>query len=384
MPKSYKTCEIMQQAKYITVEQIENGLDHNAVKDYAWILHDKDILENGELKEPHYHIMIRFKDSVPTQSICNWFNIKENYIERIKGRFADALAYLTHKNKPEKYQYLDEEVKSNFDFQKEVESATKKQSYDKRRQEIIEQIQQGVIREYNYTKHITAEEYDRYKRNIDNAFKYRIDALEGVERNMECIFIYGDSGAGKTTYAKQLADNKGYSYYVSSGSNDVLDNYKGQDCIILDDLRPSCMNLSDLLKMLDNHTASTVKSRFKNKVLECKMIIITTTLPIDTFFNNVFSEEKETVIQLKRRCKMYIHLTVERMYVNLYQEKSRQYMQIAEYENPIALQFRAKDMTQDEALEYVENFLGETLNGVKKIRENQGDFMIDENHNIVF
>ena len=40
--------------------------------------------------------------------------------------------------------------------------------------------------------------------------------------------------------------------------------------------------------------------------------------------------------------------------------------------------------SSDEALEYVENFLGETLNGVKKIRENQGDFMIDENHNIVF
>lgn len=384
MAKTYKNCEISQQLDYMSEEDIIKGLDHNAIKDYAYILHDKDVLEDGTPKKPHWHIMIRFKNSVPDTSICNWFNIKPNYIENVHTKFDYAIAYLTHKIAPNKYQYLEENVKSNFDFKKAIEKVEKKKTYDQRRQEIIEQIQQGIIREYNYTKHITAEEYDRYKRNIDNAFKYRIDALEGVERNMECIFIYGDSGAGKTTYAKQLAENKGYSYYVSSGSNDVLDNYKGQDCIILDDLRPSCMNLSDLLKMLDNHTASTVKSRFKNKVLECKMIIITTTLPIDTFFNNVFSEEKETVIQLKRRCKMYIHLTVDKMYVSLYQEKSRQYMQIAEYENPIALQFKAKDMTQDEALQYVENFLGETLSGVKKIRENQGEFMIDENHNIVF
>ena len=45
--------------------------------------------------------------------------------------------------------------------------------------------------------------------------------------------------------------------------------------LILDDLRPSCIGLSDLLKMLDNHTSSSVKSRYYNKVLECKLIIIT-------------------------------------------------------------------------------------------------------------
>ncbi|MGM8317295.1 AAA family ATPase, partial [Clostridium perfringens] len=83
---------------------------------------------------------------------------------------------------------------------------------------------------------------------------------------MECYFVTGKSGTGKTTYAKQLAKEKGYSVYISSGSNDVLDSYQGQDCIILDDLRPSCMGLSDLLKMLDNNTSSTVKSRYKNKV----------------------------------------------------------------------------------------------------------------------
>ena len=56
---------------------------------------------------------------------------------------------------------------------------------------------------------------------------------------MNCIFITGASGTGKSTYAKQIASENKLSVYISSGSNDVLDDYQGQDCIILDDLRPS-------------------------------------------------------------------------------------------------------------------------------------------------
>ena len=136
-----------------------------------------------------------------------------------------------------------------------------------------------------YHENITIEEYDKYKKSIDNAFKYRTDIMKGVKRNMECVYI-----TGKSTYAKMMCEDKGYSVFVSSGSNDVLDGYTGQDCIILDDLRPSCMGLSDLLKMLDNNTASTVKSRYKNKVLECKLIIVTSVLKIDEFLIYFFEK----------------------------------------------------------------------------------------------
>ena len=91
MPKSYKTCEIMQQLEYMTEEQIEKGLDHNAVKDYAYILHDKDKDKDGNQKKPHWHICIRFKDSVPTESICKWFGPKGNKgAARRSGYAADS------------------------------------------------------------------------------------------------------------------------------------------------------------------------------------------------------------------------------------------------------------------------------------------------------
>ncbi|WP_339332482.1 hypothetical protein [Paulownia witches'-broom phytoplasma] len=124
---------------------------------------------------------------------------------------------------------------------------------------------------------------------------------------MECVFITGKSGSGKTTLAKKIAKDKNYQTYISSGSNDILDDYRGEECIILDDLRSNCLGLSDLLKMLDNNTASSVKSRYKNKVLECKLIIITTVKSIDDFFEDIFKKD-ESIIQLKRRCKLHISL----------------------------------------------------------------------------
>lgn len=357
MPKSYKTCEIMQQLEYMTEEQIEKGLDHNAVKDYAYILHDKDKDKDGNQKKPHWHICIRFKDSVPTESICKWFGITENYINKIRGRFGDALAYLTHKNAPEKYQYLEEEVKSNFDFQKEVETIQGRAADKARRQEIVDLITAGIIREYNYTEYITPEEYDRFRKSIDNAFRYRLDKLKGANRNMKVIYIWGTSSCGKTTYAKELAAKNDYSVFISSGGADIFDDYKGQDCIIIDDFRPNGMYVSDVLKILDNHTSSTVRARYHNKVLECRLIIITTSLSIEQFFSGLLSDGSESVTQLRRRCELCIKMTPLTMNINIWQSESMRYMYVGSYENPVHGKYAVRDRSQEEAREYVNNLL---------------------------
>ncbi len=76
---------------------------------------------------------------------------------------------------------------------------------------------------------------------------------------------------------KKTAKDKNYQTYISSGSNDVWE-----------DFRSNCLGLSDLLKMLDNNASTSVKSHYKNKVLECKLIIITTVKSIDDFLLRIF------------------------------------------------------------------------------------------------
>lgn len=364
-----KLFEIVSDTEHVNIEDIVKVFNEKKpFKDYAYILHDKDIYtEEDEHKNPahkagtpkkaHYHIAVRLSYGVDTKHIADWLKVPENFINRVKGKWVDMLKYLTHENAVGKHQYSEDDVVSNYEWKQDKEKAIKKCYSEERKSKIINDIVNGVIREFNYNDYITIDEYDKYKKSIDNAFKYRTDMIKGGKRNMECIYITGKSGTGKSTYAKKMCEDKNYSYFVSSGSNDVLDGYAGQDCIILDDLRPSCMGLSDLLKMLDNNTASTVKSRYKNKVLECKLIIITSVLKIDEFFNGVFKEQKEPIVQLKRRCKLHLRFENEFFYVSMFDEKLGDYSAEYEYKNPVAQMFPKKELTNEERLDYINNML---------------------------
>lgn len=363
MPKSYKTVEIEQQERFgFTRETCERILDGwSVVKDYAWIVHDKDYKTDGSPKEPHIHCMIRFNDSVPTSAIlarakvvCGSDSVvKEEQLQKCKT-WKGAVAYLTHENVTGKHIYDRSEIVSNYNFEQDIEDALTEKN---RLNLLLEGIGNGTIKDYNIYEYCTIQEYSNWKTKIDSAFAYRAKMLLNKgDRDMKCMYIQGDSGTGKTSYAKEVCENKEYSYFVSSGSNDVLDGYGGQDAIILDDLRPNALSLADLLKMLDNNTSSSVKSRYRNKVLECRLIIITTTLDINSFFHQVFSEQPETAKQLRRRCETLVKMTVDTMEPFVYDKGNDVYISVGKLPNPIAVKYgltkeRSKEILADSLLD---------------------------------
>lgn len=353
MAISLRSCEVMQYFEYMPLkldEIVEILESKNVVKDYAVILHDKD-----EGVKPHYHIAMRFESPRKSNQIAQWFNIEENYVGKIKGKWQDILKYLTHENAKEKYQYDEIEVVCNFDLK------SAKISGDGRKEEIINKIATGEIREFNLHKEINAIEFDKYKRSIDNAFNFRQKILlEEKERNMECIFISGVSGGGKTTYAKELCKRKKYSYFISSSSNDPFDGYQGQDAIILDDLRGSVFSFADLLKITDNHTSSMVKSRYRNKILECKLLIITSVLPISKFYSTVFENSSEPLIQFERRMQTYIVMGTDSMSVHYFDIQESSYVKVGEYPNPVVKKFINKS-NNIERMDFINDILGEDL-----------------------
>lgn len=372
-----KLCEIVMQEDFFDLSEFEKILSSKtAIKHYAYIKHDKDINV-----KTHYHFALRLIDSYDTKYIAKWFNISENYINKVKGRWSDMLKYLTHDNAKNKYQYAEDEVVSNFDFISEKNKLSDKQLSDSRKEEIIVKIANGDIRQYNYFDYMNVIEYNKYKSSIENAFKYRLDFLKSKRgaRSMNCIYITGKSGTGKTTYAKFLAEDKNFSYYISSGSNDVLDGYVGQDCLILDDLRPSCLGLSDLLKMLDNNTSSSVKSRYYNKILECKLIIITSVLRIDEFFNNVFQEQKEPIVQLKRRCRLHLEFFEDYYVATCFNDEllDYDYKNSVSYENPVSKLYKKQLTTVEEQIEFLQNML---LSDSKMLEKNKNAFIQNEKY----
>lgn len=265
--------------------------EYKSIKQYAGILHDKDDVKN------HYHIMLKFSSPFETNNLITMFkefNVTKSNIAKIKGRYDDGVKYLIHQNATDKYQYDKSEIFSNYDIDKDLEVKDNK---------VMQVILQYSNLDISYNKMwnlLTPEERLKYKRQIDKATEVRNINVKVVgNRNMKVIYIYGKTGVGKTTMAKWICDEiLEVDYYVSSSSNDIMQDYLGQKAIILDDFRSDNLSFSDMLKFLDNHTQSTVKSRYYNKAIDCQYIIITTTQMVYEQYKEVNFDDR---LQLYRR-----------------------------------------------------------------------------------
>lgn len=342
----FKTCEVMQYFEYYDV--VEIGVIEQRIKKltnikrYAIIIHDKDLLENGQPKKKHFHCILTFSNSTNSKLVSEALKVEEQYVNKIRTTTKSAMLYLVHKNNPEKYQYNAEDVSANFDYIEYVDDCEPKQN----RVDIAKKIESGEIKMYNLIDYISVDEYSKNKGYYDKCFDYRTQKIKNLNRSLNCIFVTGSSGSGKTTFAKDYATKKGYSVYISSGGSNLLDDYKGQDCIILDDLRDSIFTFDDFLKLTDNNTNSLVGCRFYNKsIYECKLIIITSCVDLYDFYADYFAKTNEPKVQLFRRFSLYIKMDYESITMYSYNNQLQDFTYSDCYENYIYNNFCKNSMS---------------------------------------
>lgn len=338
-----KACEVMQYWQHMDTDDIEVIISRiknlTYIKSWAIITHDKDVLPDGRLKPAHFHCILTFSNAKTIKSIADGIGVEMQYVEKIRTTTKSARLYLVHRNDPEKYQYKPEDVRASFDYVSYVDDCPVKQ----KRESIAQRIENGEIKQYNLCNFITIDEYSKNYRYYQKCFEYRQNKLKGLDRNMECIFITGASGTGKTTYAKIIASQKGYACYISSGGKNPLDDYQGEECIILDDTRSSTWNLTDFLKLTDNHTDSLVGCRYYNKsIAECKLLIVTSVKSLDEFYENATKEDNEPKVQLLRRFKMVINMTLEDMTISYYSDNKKCHVKVCRVKNPVSVLFEPK------------------------------------------
>lgn len=80
--------------------------------DWAYILHDKDSDEKGELKKPHIHWVGRATPRC-LSVVSNFLGLPENEIEVVKN-FDNMVMYLIHLNDIDKFQYSPDDVETNL------------------------------------------------------------------------------------------------------------------------------------------------------------------------------------------------------------------------------------------------------------------------------
>lgn len=77
---------------------------------YAYILHDKDTLGTGELKNEHIHLVLSFDNARSFESVLKAY--PGAHIEKALN-LKSSLQYLLHKNDKTKHQYTDNEIITN-------------------------------------------------------------------------------------------------------------------------------------------------------------------------------------------------------------------------------------------------------------------------------
>ena len=339
--------------------KIKEYLDNNLPKgsQYAFIVHDKDyyLLEHeqaerdylaqkhdleairepkeewvekhltkreGAQKASHLHISVYLPNTKTLSAMAKCFGDKEQYIQKFDGKNAkqNVFSYLIHRTEGSKhdgkYEYDMSEVTANFDYKSYVDGisvALASASYDKAT--ITQQVLNDKLRMIDFI--MDDKLMDFYLKNktfvttlIDTAYKRKMNEKKDGNDGVKVIYIQGPAGSGKSTYARKYALKHYRDYCVSSSHNDAVQDYLGQEVMIFDDARPSDFTASDWLKILDpfNNNCS-VNSRYYNKYLAVKCIILTTTTPFEEFF--IYAKGKggtdEPVGQFMRRFSNVIY-----------------------------------------------------------------------------
>ena len=84
--------------------------------EWAYIVHDMDVDENGELKKPHIH-WVGQRSACTLDFVATSLEIPENDIEYCR-KFKRSIRYLVHKDSPSKYQYEVCKIETSFDLTK--------------------------------------------------------------------------------------------------------------------------------------------------------------------------------------------------------------------------------------------------------------------------
>jgi len=298
-----------------TAEKITMEISgRKTIKLYAFILHDRDLDENGNTKKSHFHLYLNFgNSSTDFKYIARWFSTDENKVNRIKSNRQAVLLYMTHSTTPDKAPYAAAEIKANFDVAREIKLAESRNGNSERT--ILDGCADGTITPENYSDYVSSTKYIELEPQMKRAWTWYQNAeLKRTNSRRECcvLWVCGPSGTGKTTLVSLLAEKLEQSLYITATGKDPFSDYSEQPIIALDDIRANVpFNFAEFLKVIDPHYASPLASRYHNKRPQAKIIAVCTVQTPQQFYDDYNLPENDSYLQLLRRLSFILKVSKE-------------------------------------------------------------------------
>lgn len=168
---------------------------------YAFATHDCDVLENGDKKPVHTHLLVVMKNACTLSAVRRKFTIDgENCLAQPLGDKVACFRYLTHTDNPEKYQYSSDVVVSSGDYWLDEE-----QQCDEKNEALLSMLDElrgkhnlrDMVRKYGRDFVLHYQSYKMFAEALDyeesmqekaerQAVRYHSIALNGQLEYSEC------------------------------------------------------------------------------------------------------------------------------------------------------------------------------------------------------
>lgn len=140
---------------------------------------------------------------------------------------------------------------------------------------------------------------DIYCRYYSNFCKIAKDHLIPRDREIKAFWIKGKSGCGKSTLAHEIAKTHYEGIFYPKNTDKWWDGYKGQKCVIMDDIDKYNVELGGELKRWSDRFAINVNNKGGAVAAEWDCIIVTSQYDICEIW-----KDAETQDALSRRFKL--------------------------------------------------------------------------------
>ena len=347
----------VQQLKYLNLnidEIYQSLLDDKDVKDFALIVHDKDVKDDNplELAEEHLHAFISFRQQKSLHYVSKLVADEENRIDFFNRQNVpdkderNGFLYLLHRTKgsAHKHQYnIDELIlPPNSDLKKRIKKWEKNyqnflsKTSDNKRKHVVKQHLESyanlLIDFEELEQKLTSLELAQNSTLLKNIDELRImkkhaDYVKKERyKDKKVIYIYGASGVGKSRLSKRIAhnfvdDNK--DVYVTSSNRDPFQNYTDEKVIIIEEFRTTTgIAENELFQLLDKTNSSfSAGARYKDKLLMPELVIINSIhAPTE-----ILSAERLNMMQLYRRLDAVMRIDKLNIATQLLDKQTEQY-----------------------------------------------------------